>query len=288
MVTQVGLNGQANNLASMNETSKNLAFRATSNTLERIPQDDSFEKKGMGTGAKVTIGAAIILGLGIAGDFIFAKGKHVKKLLGMADDVEKKVSGTAEEVAHNVQNKTDDVVSVVETNIIESEKLIKYTDDELQGLLSKNVNDLSSEEQKKLLNTILPEEDIVARKIIEKYMNMPMSTGFVQGSVQEYLQGLNNIKENLGEFIGKENVLSIFKNKNVLEKPLKDLKLGDVIVKFDEAPGVFGKFNKDTDLVSFLKDIGDDEFKKIVQADASNSLLESNNLLSYLVHYYNS
>lgn len=60
-------------------------FRANgNNSLERIPSEDSFEKKD-DTVKKVAIGSVIALGLAAAADGIFNHGKYLKKIFGKAE-----------------------------------------------------------------------------------------------------------------------------------------------------------------------------------------------------------
>lgn len=71
---------------------QNISFQGDPVSYEQKP--DSFElqgeKQGMSTGAKVGIGALIALGVAVAADFGLAGGRHVKKMLGMADNVKPK------------------------------------------------------------------------------------------------------------------------------------------------------------------------------------------------------
>ena len=70
---------------------KSVSFRANStNSLERNPQDDSFEKNGISTGAKVALGTVAVVGALAACDALFNKSKNLKKIFGIADNIKPK------------------------------------------------------------------------------------------------------------------------------------------------------------------------------------------------------
>lgn len=378
MVDSLKLSGKVNTVPQTNDITapKNIAFRGTSK-LERTPQDDSFEKQGMSTGAKVALGTAIAVAAGVALDYAFAHGKHVKSLLGIADDAGKQAAEAGDDAARAVEGKADDLATkagkeaetVAEqaertqkpalTDLLDNtaeqvqakstslkEQLIKdgnmnftikvdgnevivengkisklvnsegapwsitkdtdanfvakinaevekkinsiitthtpYSKAELyEQLWSKKMSDLKPEQQERLLNTILPQENVVARSAIQKCMNAG------EGHVHEYVLGLEKIKTNLEKFVGEENVAGIFRSEAVMTKPIKDLKLGDVITNFEAKPELFKGYSKDTSLVSFLESIGNQEFKAVVSRNTEKPLLESTELLSYLIKHYN-
>lgn len=70
------------------KTEQNLSFRR--NDYEKSPDEDKFEKNNNDTIKKVAIGAGIIIGLAALGDAILAKGKHIKKIFGIAEKDAKK------------------------------------------------------------------------------------------------------------------------------------------------------------------------------------------------------
>ena len=58
---------------------QNVNFQAkATNTLERTPQKDTVEKKGMSTGGKIALGAVAITGAAALIDVVACKGKHIK------------------------------------------------------------------------------------------------------------------------------------------------------------------------------------------------------------------
>lgn len=61
--------------------SQNVNFQAkATNTLERIPQQDIVEKKGMSTGGKIALGAVALTGAAALIDAVACKGKHIKQI----------------------------------------------------------------------------------------------------------------------------------------------------------------------------------------------------------------
>ncbi len=92
-------NSEVNTQTPINKP-KQVNFRGnSSNSLERTPQNDEFNK-GVSTGAKVGIGIGAALALSIAADFMLTRGKYVKKLLGLADDAAKKT----DDIKNNADN----------------------------------------------------------------------------------------------------------------------------------------------------------------------------------------
>ncbi len=65
------------------KTLQSLSFRR--NDYEKIPDADTFSKKNDDTVKKAAIGAAVVIGLAALADGIFANGKHIKKLFGIAE-----------------------------------------------------------------------------------------------------------------------------------------------------------------------------------------------------------
>lgn len=64
----------------------NVQFKANSpKSLERVPEADSFEKKGLSAGAKAAIGTGIAVGVFALGDVVLNHGKCLKKIFGMAE-----------------------------------------------------------------------------------------------------------------------------------------------------------------------------------------------------------
>ena len=99
-----------NSLSSKNsitlKKSKNVNFRSQTNNLERAPQEDTLEKQGMSTGAKIAIATAVAAGLFAAGDAIFNHGKNLKKIFGKAEEVAKDSADDAARGAEaNVKDK---------------------------------------------------------------------------------------------------------------------------------------------------------------------------------------
>ena len=64
----------------------NINFRSTTNSLEKEPSEDKFEKERKSTGKKVAIGSVITLAALALIDEIACKGKYRKKLLGKAEE----------------------------------------------------------------------------------------------------------------------------------------------------------------------------------------------------------
>ena len=101
-------------------------FRAAGDSsLERNPQQDSYEKENNHTAAKVTVGALGALGLAVAADYIFAKGKHVKKIFGKAeseaskgaDDAAKKAEEEAAKKAAEEAKKKEEAEKQLEEEV---------------------------------------------------------------------------------------------------------------------------------------------------------------------------
>lgn len=172
-------------------------FRGTEpNTLERIPVQDSFEKEN-NTGKKVAIGAVAAVGLATAADFIFAKGKHVKKLLGMAEKEAKnaKPEGTPEipqsatkertkeadkiykEIDAKLHKKTETNAETVERNLAPKEKPGSWTKEDIQNYYKeleveeaeKAAKEAAEKAQKELQAKYTQEMDPIA---IEKAMEL--------------------------------------------------------------------------------------------------------------------
>ena len=101
--------------------SKNISFRSQTNNLERAPQEDTLEKQGMSTGAKIAIATAVAAGLFAAGDAIFNHGKNLKKIFGKAEEVAK--------------DSADDAASGAETKVKTEAERIK---DKKAALAKKN------------------------------------------------------------------------------------------------------------------------------------------------------
>ena len=114
-----------NSLSSKNsitlKKSKNVNFRSQTNNLERAPQEDTLEKQGMSTGAKIAIATAVAAGLFAAGDAIFNHGKNLKKIFGKAEEVAK--------------DSADDAASGAETKVKTEAERIK---DKKAALAKKN------------------------------------------------------------------------------------------------------------------------------------------------------
>ena len=62
-----------------NKPNVNFQAKAT-NTLERNPQKDTVEKKGMSTGGKIALGAIAITGAAALIDAVACKGRHIKQI----------------------------------------------------------------------------------------------------------------------------------------------------------------------------------------------------------------
>ena len=95
MVANVNIN-EVNLPQSLDKVSKNkIYFKGNGNNkLERTSQNDTVQisSKKDHTIRNILIGTTIATGLAIAGDFVFAKGKHVKKLIGKGEEAAKKDS----------------------------------------------------------------------------------------------------------------------------------------------------------------------------------------------------
>lgn len=121
-------------------------FKANSNnTLERNPQNDIVEKKGMSTGAKIALGSVAVAGAFALFDAIACKGKHIRKIFGgnkqitkeqLVDDIKKRVDDIIDkgdevstgEVTHYVAERARSI------NDVQSAVLIRLNKDGLQGL----------------------------------------------------------------------------------------------------------------------------------------------------------
>ena len=77
---KVGVNENYN---SPKEDKQYLTFNGTKKTVPNDTVELSTQKKGMSNAAKLGLGGALTLALLIGGDFIFARGQHVKKILGI-------------------------------------------------------------------------------------------------------------------------------------------------------------------------------------------------------------
>jgi len=127
MISSIQLRQDSNPIDSCSKDvpSNKIAFRATtSSKLERVPSEDNFDKQGgIGTGAKVGLATLALLGLGVAADFAFAQGKHVKNLLGIAKKEGKKTvdeaipAETKEEVKKTFKELYDDAIKNKEKSV---------------------------------------------------------------------------------------------------------------------------------------------------------------------------
>ena len=113
--------------------SKNVNFRSQTNNLERAPEEDTLEKQGMSTGAKIAIATAVAAGLFAAGDAIFNHGKNLKKIFGMADDAAKRgaddaargASESADDAAKKAQKDAEEYLKNEEEAIAKAKEKIK-------------------------------------------------------------------------------------------------------------------------------------------------------------------
>lgn len=101
----------------------------TQNTLERSSQNDKFEKKGIGVGAKVAIGTVIATTIFALGDVAFNRGRLLKKFFGKPD--KQPCSPKLNE---------------------EGQKLYEAYKAKLDGRININVNDAKSKELTELAN----------------------------------------------------------------------------------------------------------------------------------------
>ena len=85
-ISNIQQNTSVNTQIELKRPAQTQYFRGnTTNTLERTPQSDEFNK-GMSTGAKVGIGMGVTLALAAIADFAITRGKFTKKIFGFADD----------------------------------------------------------------------------------------------------------------------------------------------------------------------------------------------------------
>jgi ribosomal protein L14 len=108
-----GLSTQVNKL----KKQQNVQFRANAtNTLERNPKDDSFEKKGMSAGVKAGIAIGSLLGLAFAikKGFDYNKLKNLKSVFGNVKKCKvlnsKDVLATIDDIYPKLNLKAGDVV----------------------------------------------------------------------------------------------------------------------------------------------------------------------------------
>lgn len=95
---------------------KQIGFRANdNNNLERTPKQDSVEisseDKENHTLRNLGIGAVVATGLAVAGDFAFAKGKHVKKLFKQGEEAAQKEVKSLEDDFGRVAKEEENIAS---------------------------------------------------------------------------------------------------------------------------------------------------------------------------------
>ena len=172
----------------------------STNSLERVPENDKFDK-GMSTGAKVGITTGLALGLLVAGDFLLAKGKHVKKIFGMADDASKKID--------DIKGCTDDFDGAKYLDDLEKETKTK-----LEESIKKNdewleqQHKLKEDEYSNWWNNAMKEKEEISEK--------------AKKEAQEYLENEEKaIKDKIAQS-NKNNEEWVEKQRNIREAEYSD------------------------------------------------------------------
>lgn len=234
------------------ESSK-ISFKANSGKLERTPSQDEYNN-GLSTGAKIGIGVACATVLAVVGDFIFAKGKHIKKLFGIAEKEAAKHSDDATRAATGGTTSTATEAVATHTESVVA-TLPKYSKEELEQIMQKKWKDLTPEEMSRIINSVIPDDQPLLKELLEYASKEPTlknlldETYTVKGVLGDSIKSL----EDLG--MNEATLSKIFGEKSFLKKPLKDIEMGEVLELLPDAPEEF-KMLKEIKIVDFIESQG--------------------------------
>ncbi len=168
--------------------------------------------------AKYMIGATALAGvvaLGIAG-YKGHLGEGVQKFLGGAKKVAEKEASKAAETA-------------AETASSSAPKIKKYTAEELSKIAEKDIKEVSDAELKRILATIVPDEEPALRVGLEKYVDVIKSDPNTKGKISELTHEVPVIKRWARMKLGQDGVEKMFGQNSPALKKINELKLGDII-----------------------------------------------------------
>lgn len=183
---------------------------------QNAPQkQESEDKTGLivaGLVAAAAIGAATVM---------IIKGKGNKVVNEATQAVSNKPANVAQE-ATTVAEKT-----VADINV---EKLPRYTQDELNAISSKKINELARDEFDKLLNTIVPEDEILFRQVLKVGTRNNADYKHDYSSVEEFVSDISDMRKFFAQQVGGEKYFKKLCGKDSpLLKNAGDLTVGDAV-----------------------------------------------------------
>lgn len=131
-----------------------------------------------------------------------------------------------------VQGVAQETTTVAEKTVadINVEKLSRYTQDELNAISSKKITELTQDEVDKLLNTIVPEDEILFRNVIESVTRNNADYKHDYSSVEEFVSGISDMRKFFAQQVGGEKYFKKLCGKDSpLLKNAGDLTVGDAV-----------------------------------------------------------
>jgi len=191
------------------EDSKSISYKSkNSNSLERTPKKDEFNKKELGTGAKLGIGLVSAVALFVIGDYVFCKGKHVKNILG-------KSKSKTESVVSQTGSKLDNTERLSRIELFKNNEIKEFTMKENENtfkVVDNKIVEYKNKDGQDLLHTFEKTEgpDYEYKKIIEKLIDD------VNKREKEALKKIDNVKVK-----NSEEIITASDIKYYLEKMFK-------------------------------------------------------------------
>ena len=237
MLNSVNLN-ETGAITPVNSQNYNISYRGGTNSLERTPEADTYNKKKMGKGTKIALGTVGLAGVLITIDRLALKGRYTDDILKWfkrnSDDVAKQADEVVENAEKALEKNADEAVEnaekVLEKNADEvaenAEKALEKNADEAvenaEKALEKNADEVAENAENAVAKegaeqvekegaeqgakAVLTDDQKALQELAEEMkQNQAKKTKVLEGENVELVDGGNTFTLNKGEVVGYKN-----------------------------------------------------------------------------------
>jgi len=211
MLNSVNLN-ETGAITPVNSQNYNISYRGGTNSLERTPEADTYNKKKMGKGTKIALGTVGLAGVLIAIDRLALKGRYTDNILKWFKRNSDNVKPVGNDPKPQSRIAPDELTEEYLKSIEENKLIKKMESDRRNQQWLDNQYKKKEKEYSDFWNKELKEQEVKAKKEL-----VAKKTKVLEGENVELVDGGNTFTLNKGEVVGYKNangedLLSKYKN----------------------------------------------------------------------------